>query len=212
MSPSLPSRVKPTKCLSTDPHDDTVTDSLTHYFGCLEFAHRKEFYDHLKDGAQNKINTELRRIVNLRTVISNPKSGDSHAVSLLEDSLKKWRPEPNQQKQRDQASHSEEWHDPHNGALPLEYENYHPDKDFNAYAICFADGKGYSIEGQQCSGEFPHQKILVDNLLQHDDSPLRIKGSEPASPRTVRYFHFPSNNMKVSRFLLLVSYLFHAAH
>ena len=51
---------------------------------------------------------------------------------------------------------------------------------------------GYDHSNCRLKGVFPNQKILMDEILnEENDNPLM----EPCPENTIRYFHFPTNNM-----------------
>ena len=198
---------KPTKCLSADNHDGEVTDALTHYFGCIEFDQREEYFRSLDRQAQNQIKTELRRITYLRQVLGGSGSGDELYVTSVKESAAEWRRKQEKQIKEIQSRTGRgkpKDFDPNKSSEPSnesdesnESKEYHPDKDFKAYAITFTNGVGSNVESRLCNGSFPNQKIPIHDLLRDEESPLRKSHATPATPR-VRYFHLPSNNMKVS--------------
>ncbi|RYP20955.1 hypothetical protein DL765_002492 [Monosporascus sp. GIB2] len=73
-----------------------------------------------------------------------------------------------------------------------------PMSGFKAYAMYFekvrdnGTWKGKTHDPQKFTGKFPHQKISMDKILTAEDgNPLMQE-----CPRdTIRYFHFPTNNM-----------------
>jgi hypothetical protein len=192
---------KPTKCLSADDHDREVTDTLTHYFGCIEFDKREHYFVNLDPQSQNQIKTDLRRIAHLREVLGHSESGDHLYVEAVNKSAAEWRRAQAKQIEdvREKTKRGEpKYFDPNESddREPMNPNEYHPDKDFKAYAITFTNGLGSNVESPLCNGSFPNQKIPVDDLIRHPQSPLRKSHATPAKPR-VRYFHLPSNNMKV---------------
>ncbi|RYP76729.1 hypothetical protein DL769_003560 [Monosporascus sp. CRB-8-3] len=53
---------------------------------------------------------------------------------------------------------------------------------------------GYTHYHKRYTGEFPNQRISMDEILnQDDDNPLM----QLCPPDTIRYFHFPTNNMSL---------------
>ncbi|RYP79475.1 hypothetical protein DL770_006656 [Monosporascus sp. CRB-9-2] len=69
---------------------------------------------------------------------------------------------------------------------------------FRAYAMYFKKAEGKEIwqgyEHPEYKGRFPNQKIWMDKILneeQEHENPLMQK----CPPDTIRYFHFPTNNM-----------------
>lgn len=89
-------------------------------------------------------------------------------------------------------------------------ENYIPDLDlqnstmednpkesnygYNGWVIAFEKGKGgVTIEHPLCHGQFPNQKISIQQLL-YNKSQTPLKRTE--SKKQLRYFHLPANNMK----------------
>ena len=108
---------------------------------------------------------------------------------------------------------------------------YDADEDFNAYLIQYRKSTGENFEpsdvvsrmpNRSISGSFPDQRILIRDLLgeieiqQPDESQHRatiehgkkislpvgnlLKDPDPAANK-IRYFHFPANNMAVSRYI-----------
>lgn len=111
---------------------------------------------------------------------------------------------------------------------------YDADEDFNAYLIQYKKSTGDNFEpldvtspipNKSISGSFPDQRILIRDLLgeieiqQPNESRHRaniehqkritlpvgnlLKDSDPVSNK-IRYFHFPANNMAVSRYTVLL--------
>lgn len=198
---------RPITCLSAEDHGKDVADPLVHYLGCVQYHERKSFFesDSLLEDNRESIKTELRRIKYLRQVLENSEDPEDQAVvNNVKESRREWQKEHQdcitglaRLRQFDRFHH-----DPNSQESnyePKDPKKYHPDKDVKAYAILFEDGdelKPVTAKEPPCLGTFPHQKISVDDLLRHRNSPLRKKDINPPSPR-VRYFHFPSNNMKV---------------
>lgn len=87
--------------------------------------------------------------------------------------------------------------DPFNSRLIPHLE---PEYGFKACAMYFEEdkkGAGYDKftynHPKFLPGSFPNQKLLVHDLLEdRDNNPL----SEPCQPNQLRYFHFPTNNMR----------------
>jgi hypothetical protein len=63
---------------------------------------------------------------------------------------------------------------------------------FNAHSIWFRDSMPYDHPG--LPNHFPNQTIPVHDLLD-DHNPFQSPIVEPCSEGTIRYFHFPANNM-----------------
>jgi hypothetical protein len=204
---------RPIVCLHADDHDDNVDDYFTHYFGCIRIADRGTYFDNTPPDGQQTICTELRRVSYLLGALASGDTSpeDKALVTNVRSSLKGWR-EANIKSFRDAKRDPNEinrdtsnLHDPNKGP-PKRPEPYHPDRDIKAYAIFFEGGSKYDyVEGQKderiCHGLFPNQKLTVHDLLRHKRSPLRKSDTAPDPGRgRVRYFHLPSNNMKVSTF------------
>lgn len=210
---------KPVTCLSSDLHDgEEITDTVTHYLGCIEFCDRESFYNNLPEEYQNPIKLELRRISFIRRVIENTQSDDTQSdervAKQLVASLQSWR-QANQANIEKVAAWSARLfprranarpHDPNSDRQVREGkpDEYIPDKDFNAYFIEFDGTRGSTNEskrhdgGRVYKGKFPNQKISVDDLL-HDANfnPLRKQTPDEGQQKRIRYFHLPANNMKV---------------
>lgn len=171
--------------------------------------------------------SELRRIAYLRKKLKEDEKGASHLVTLLEDSSKQWRESETFQnnieevkKWRKGPDGSDDSDDsPGQLYKPIEdIENtkYESEKDINVPFMYFMppshtdhgsiEGAGpflsmtHAVEplepGVPVWGQFPDQKTTVKHLL---DNTLRERNLlfKNRSPHGIKYFHLPSNNMKV---------------
>lgn len=66
-----------------------------------------------------------------------------------------------------------------------------PDYGYNGWCIVFEDRK-VGVDDPLCYGQFPHQKISIQELL-YSDSESPLKRSDDKTK--LRYFHLPANNM-----------------
>jgi hypothetical protein len=206
--------LKPVTCISSDYHDhENITDKLTHYLGCVEMWDRERFYNTLSDEAQHQIRLELRRIAFIRRVIENSQV-DGEAAQRLIASLSSWR-----ESSRHAVDEVARWsamekpyrkkahHDPnsHRPVKEGDLEEYMPDKDFNAYYMQFDSSVGVTNTTRRSNGDFlfkakfPNQKLSVNKLLHDPEfNPLKRQKKKPGEEsKCIRYFHLPSNNMKV---------------
>lgn len=211
---STRSMYKPVTCLDAEDHKgQDITDNVCHYFGCIEFSQRKDFYDSLGRDEQGPINDELRRIVFLRQVLrQSDEDSDRALVAQVGHSLSEWRrrnkgtiASTSQTRQRQGKSFGNtNTHDPNVGRPKRNEYNYDPIKDLNAYIIQFDAEEGFTDTTQAddgvplLKGKFPNQKVSVDWLLNSKTNLLKkINPNDVTKQSRVRYFHFPANNMKV---------------
>ena len=160
---------------------------------------------HTSDAEKHLVNNVTNSLAAWKT--ENP-------VNKLEE-VRKW----SDQKSAKRKNYRE--HDPEAGArrssqLNLSRpEDYNPDKDTNAYVIQYQNGEGVTDEAKRPGGgdifwgKFPNQKISVDSLLRDREiNPLgkdrssknyheTVGPGEDRREDRVRYFHLPTNNMKV---------------
>lgn len=202
-------------CLSAEFHSEP-TDSTMHYLGCTEFWKRREYFESLKDkhpGAQERIESELRRIKSLRGVLKNATDKSvSVLVKNLEDSMQTWR---NNELYLGKHGIGEvkEWRSRQcwaNG-IPdpkFDWEStqeptvYHPNEDVKAYLLSYKDAKhvlGLEVSGPP-SGPFSDHKIPISQLLQpsNPDSDVLLSKVANSSDGSIHYLHLPANNMAVS--------------
>ncbi|KAF9766152.1 hypothetical protein IL306_001468 [Fusarium sp. DS 682] len=189
----------PPRCLSAEFHSD-IRDHLVHYFGCLEFCDRKEYFKSLDEDKQDQVKRELRRIQYLRQVLGKSE-GEKRLVGEYENSLRKWKEAIGSLEQ------VKEWREGNGkpqGVQPFdpngdggggrsEILDYSPDMDVNARVILFKDSEGFNGEESGLKGSFPNQKIQLETLLTQTTSNFLHKDN--AKEEMVRYFHFPANNM-----------------
>ena len=200
---SQPGASRPITCLSVDAHNE-IADHITHYFGCIEFCEQKEFYESLTPPFQNAIKTELRRVEYLRNVLTRSSAPeDKSLVDDLENIHKEWKSkhfrntQPKGTTQYDPNLPRTGRPDSNDQRETQVAPEYSPDKDFKAYVISLSNGEGTREDNTMCQGDFPNQKIPVHDLLRAENSPLRKSDPVPPGESRVRYFHLPSNNMKV---------------
>lgn len=194
-------------CMSAGDHSASTSDYMVHYFGCLEFCQRADyFHKTLDENKKEQIKTELRRIQFIRHAIREDED-EVHLIEKYENSLQEWRngTDLNQVKKWRQekgklngAAHF----DPNatgEGKLPEDsYPAYNPDFDTNARIIMFGNSKGLDCTEPNVKGEFPNQKMQISKLLDPGTHNTSLLHRDRARDGTVRYFHLPTNNMKVS--------------
>lgn len=103
--PRNPGRVRPpADCISDEKHDGK-TNPVAHYFGCLDFCEREQFFKDLDDNQRQRIKEQLRRAKHIREFLaaesqdeSMPNSGSGPApgnnlVDDVNESLTAWRKE-----------------------------------------------------------------------------------------------------------------------
>lgn len=207
-------------CLSAERHDRNGADEMLHYFGCLEFCEREEYFDWLDEEQQKKVDSELRRIKYLRHALQHDKE-DTLLLTNLNQSIKKWRgcelfncQEGIRAVQAWRSSKgrlsSKQQRDPPD-ISHLRSPAYDPDRDLDAYLIRYWQGEELTeLKDARFNSSFPNHKMAVSRLLNEKDSsnPLS-RDSQPE--HSINYFHFPANNMHLSLTLYYntpVSYLF----
>lgn len=152
--------------------------------------------------------SEMRRIDFLRRKMTDDR-GDRDLVANLEESSAEWKSsteyKQNIQSVRDwrasigrEDDYSRVYYVPLTGEGATE-EAYDPEKDTNVPFMEFENGKPQEeARGRNPAvwGRFPDQKTTVKSLL--DDTTPNNLLCKNHLPDSVKYFHFPSNNMEVS--------------
>ncbi|KAH7382941.1 hypothetical protein BKA64DRAFT_683555 [Cadophora sp. MPI-SDFR-AT-0126] len=177
----MPNNPAPRMCLSAEKHDDRVLDVVLHYFGCLKASEHQEFFANLPQKSRNRVVEEKLRVRKLVSHLeARPKSEGGEALQNLRSSLSAWR----SLRQRRAPEQSQAW--------PLDDRiDDSVDFDIKASMIYFKNSRPYTVP--EFDNVFPNQKISVKDLLSDDteNNPLM----QPCENDTIRYFHFPANNM-----------------
>jgi hypothetical protein len=177
----MATRALPSTCLSTERHDDRVLDVTLHYFGCLKASEHETYFASLPQKSKRRIVEEKLRVRRLRTHFeARPKTEKGAALKKFKSSLSEWRklnlrgdPEPER-------------------SQPLDgLQDASVDYDIKASMIYFKNSRPFDVPG--VDNNFPNQKISVSELLcdEEENNPLM----QPCDGDTIRYFHFPANNM-----------------
>lgn len=187
-------------CLSAERHKPR--DFLLHYMGCEQFFQREEYLASLNPEQVKQIETKLKRIEYLRAALSNDIDEGRQLVQHLKSSLKEWRNTKDFQDGIDRVRELRTLHFALNGTTqkvmetPMRMREYDPDVDTSAYLIRYKNGRLVrDIVDSRFHEQYPCYRISMHDLL---------KGKEDQSPLippsgTINYFHFPANNMLVSR-------------
>ncbi|KAI0418825.1 hypothetical protein F5X98DRAFT_336425 [Xylaria grammica] len=203
-----------TVCLSTEPHEDNITNPVLHFLGCIEIRERDAFlkaiipirqegveHQHRDPGSQRppevvdkmrmnwttNIEREMKRIALLRYTLSVD-DDDKHLVQEVDESRGVWR-RLNQHTKRGTNSGIK-------SDFPPVTEGYVPEKDTSVPVIQFKDYEGFTDPDKRLSGEFPNQTTTIDQLLT-ESSPKEnlLYNNRESDPNHIKYFHIPSNNM-----------------
>jgi hypothetical protein len=177
----MATRAFPSTCLSTERHDNRVLDVTLHYFGCLKASEHEAYFASLPQKSKRRIVEEKLRIRCLRTHFeARPKTEKGATLKKFKSSLSEWRklnlrgdPEPER-------------------SQPLDgVQDVSVDYDIKASMIYFKNSRPFDVPG--VDSNFPNQKIAVSELLcdEEENNPLM----RPCDDDTIRYFHFPANNM-----------------
>lgn len=190
-------------CLSAERHKPR--DFLLHYMGCEQFFQREEYLASLNAEQIKQIETKLERIEYLRAALSNDIEEGRQLVQHLKSSLKRWRDTKDYQDGINRVQELRTTYFALNGTAqkevqtPMRVGEYDPDVDTNAYLIRFKNGRPVrDIVDSRFHEQYPCYRISMHDLIygKEDQSPL-------ISPRgTINYFHFPANNMLVSRLIM----------
>jgi hypothetical protein len=206
----------PAACL--DDLEHTISDPVTHCLGCLEFCDRQAYYDTLRPAEKDQIRWLLRRARYLRVELDRlgPDREEKRLVRHFRGSLRTWLDPSKTREER--FRHVIEWRRGHgrpNGDVkfdPIEHEQqtyekeYDPDFDLNAYVIEYRNSEPVNSDKDRpeaerdFKGEFPNHKLSLTWLLNDPRDPsknLLSRNNVQDSGKTIRYFHFPANNMIV---------------
>lgn len=199
--------------------------------GCIEYCDRRTYYNSQNESTQKEIAVYLRRIQHLRQQLEKTKD-EARLVKNISDSLQAWRnncPGARLDKIREwrkiQGKNIDnEVHDPTHKFKVDDgcKKDYDPDRDIFAHVIQFKDGVLYDdptirpkSNQRIFSGHKENQKISVHDLLYDSNINPLGKGRSPPyycsdisredkNENRIQYFHFPTNNMKVYIFLVLL--------
>lgn len=207
---------RPTTCLSVDDHDPS--DIVTHYFGCTEFRKSENFYNDLSSTEQSAIKTALRRVDYLRRCLQNSHSNEDRSlVPAFSESYALWKTSKANDIQTRACGPSKTLYNPskrptEDSSGEADPSSYIPERDLKAYMMSFRNGKGITDMTQHrdthrplCSGNFPNQKIPVEDLLDGSESPLRKchEGTTPIEHHGIVFFlFFYKNKSRHIRLLL----------
>lgn len=195
----------PLSCMSAGDHLPTERNHMVHYFGCLEFCQRKAYFQTLDDDVKEQIKTELRRVKFLRDALKKDRD-EVYLVHEFEAALGKWKDakinklgEVKTWRMDNGKPNNADHFNPNaaNESKQTERPEYDADMDTNARVIMFGKPDGFDFEEPNLKGKFPNQKIQVSKLLDPKDNTSLLHKSRHKSGM-VRYFHLPTNNMKVS--------------
>jgi hypothetical protein len=184
----------PATCLSTGPHDDNVRDVVLHYFGCLrgygredrDFGvipdrgpfTREQFFNSISPRQQQRIQDFKRNIYQRRETFEKDPDGRV-LVKRFEDLLHMWLRRP--LRVSNEGSH-----------IPSSQREEKNGHGFKVHFILFQNSLPQTHA--QFPDTFPNQKIALNELLYNRD-PDKNPLMEPCPADTIRYFHFPANNM-----------------
>ncbi|KAI0441664.1 hypothetical protein F4803DRAFT_409970 [Xylaria telfairii] len=202
-------------CLSVDPHDDNITDPVSHYFGCLEASERASFFDlespdwvseaekykreEKREIWRKECFNALRRI----SLILGALAKDDRKVHLLKDldsSREAWRSSREYQSGIQRVRDWRASKGMRNGVaidqVEVDAEKvYNPD-DETVSIMAFENGVGYDIPSHwDVTGTFPNQTTTVDSILAEDQDHWGLLNWIREKESGVTWFHIPSNNM-----------------
>ncbi|KAH9206745.1 hypothetical protein DL95DRAFT_486120 [Leptodontidium sp. 2 PMI_412] len=171
----------PRMCLSAEKHDERVLDVVLHYFGCLRASEHQEFFANLPQRSKRRVVEEKLRIRRLISYFeARPKTEGGESLKELKASVATWRAFH----QRRDPGQSQAW--------PLaDRMDDSVDFDVKASMIYFKKFRPYTVP--EIDNVFPNQKLSVRDLLS--DNAKKNPLMQPCDDDTVRYFHFPANNM-----------------
>jgi hypothetical protein len=183
----------PSTCLSEKPHDNRVSDPVTHFNGCLPARKRRRFYESLPPETQQRITRRNEKVLDLRQRLETTQY-DSTAGARLRDfkqAMSQWNAalgRPHSSYTYQQSLGSESWRSPKLSKFGRADDSVN--RHIKAPVIYFKNGQPFDVPGLPKS--FPDQKVPMANLLSDDKTnPIM----QPADDDVIRYFHLPANNM-----------------
>lgn len=168
-------------CLSVDKHDDNVLNVCLHYFGCLKYSERIDYFESLNEIDKNLIRDRERRINNVKEFMKRDED-TIPPLNALANSLRIFRTFP-----KVVLPHS------HNasGTKPV-----HRSSDgMSARMVLFRNSEPFTDE--KYPQEWPDQKLPLGDLLRNTangSNPLARHWSD--NDNAIQWFHLPSNNME----------------
>ncbi|KAI1756205.1 hypothetical protein F4782DRAFT_550101 [Xylaria castorea] len=220
----MANRLPIASCLSAEPHEESITNPLIHFLGCIEICERDSFLkrgvsirkdelvhqptphcektnevvEDMKSRWRSNVESEMRRIALLRRTLSKD-SHDKRLVEEVENSGSLWRDSTEYTENIDKVR---QWRG--DGRISITgpdfacaKEDYIPEEDTSVPIIQFKDCREFSkTRDNRLSGKFPNQKTTITMLLDEAKpmENLLYKDNDFDCDR-IKYFHIPSNNM-----------------
>ena len=179
---------EPFTCLSDKPHDNRVSDVRLHYSGCSRVSDRSYFLNALSPEDRQSILRQQERTRKRRDRLETTHRDSTAGERLAEfkDALAHWYIS----KGRRHSPYPVESRPPSslNGLLAAADD---VDADVKASIMYFKNAQPYDVP--TLPNSFPNQSLSVKELLT--DDPANNPLMQPCDEDTVRYFHFPANNM-----------------
>jgi hypothetical protein len=172
-------------CLSPIERESNIRNPTLHFFGCLRESDRHSYFHSLPREFQTRIESELYRIENCRSLFGS-QDETKHLIRRLRMNLNLWL-------RRAIEEHPVKSSKFGQNATSTDEKSFLATLDINSNVVYFKDSEPYTDRGGLFQGEFPNQIIPVNNILLPDSrsNPLLWE----CEPDMIRYFQIPANNM-----------------
>ncbi|KAM0545976.1 hypothetical protein ACHAPJ_011088 [Fusarium lateritium] len=186
-------------CLSSDNHEDNISNHLLHYLGCIELTEREKFFtdtnpvwekeiqhqlqppttEEEEKAIRDKVNRkrekwqkECERDLRRFALIRKCIAKESNLVDSVSESLGAWRKTPEYQEGIEQVKRwSKRLHYKYPNLKTLRDESYHPDKDLNVHIIRYKDKGDNTVEMSfDQRGSEPDHTSREDNWKEKMDT------------------------------------------